>query len=285
MSDQLLSLQEKSEKESYTPGKGKTKPGNMISRNLIILFISLVSLFSCHGKEEIPDSSDLIPRKDLIAILTEIHIADGLLPNRKIQNWILSVDSVSTYYYIIEKHGYKKETFDKTMHYYFVKKPKDLIRIYDGILGKLSEMESLLEKEVMISREHASNLWPGEKNYYFPETSDSDSVGFELSLSGSIIYTLKFTATIFPDDQSVNPKAIAYSVDADSLLTGKITHYQTLGFIKDGQAHTYTIKLKGNINKVIKVKGNLYDSDNCIEGWQKHVSFENIALINPSAEI
>lgn len=285
MSDQLLSLQEKSEKESYTPGKGKTKPGNMISRNLIILFISSVSLFSCHGKEEIPDSSDLIPRKDLIPILTEIHIADGLLPNRKIQNWILSVDSVSLYSYIIEKHGYKKETFDKTMHYYFVKKPKELIRIYDGILGKLSEMESLLEKEVMISREHASNLWPGEKNYYFPETSVSDSVGFELLLSGSITYTLKFTVTIFPDDQSVNPRATVLAIDADSLENGKRKYFETLRFLKDGQPHTYTMKLSGPINRILNVKGNLYNTDNQPEERQKHISFENISLINPLSEI
>ena len=257
----------------------------MISRKLIILILTSVLLFSCTGKEEIPDSSDLIPRKDLIPILTEIHIADGLLPNRKIQNWILSVDSVSTYYYIIEKHGYKKETFDKTMHYYFVKKPKDLIKIYDGILGKLSEMESLLEKEVMISREHTSNVWPGERAYYFPEPSGSDSAVFELMLSGGITYTLKFTVTIFPEDQSVNPRATVFAVDADSLENGKRKYFETLSFLKDGQAHTYTMNLSGPVKRVILVKGNLYDTDNHLEDWQKHIRLENITLINPLAGI
>lgn len=110
------------------------------------MFISSLILFSCTEKNEKPDRSDIIPEKDLMSILTEIHIADGLLPNPKIRFWVLSVDSISVYHYIAEKHGYTKESFDKTMHYYFVRKPKRLIRIYDKILGKLSEMESLLEK-------------------------------------------------------------------------------------------------------------------------------------------
>ena len=171
------------------------------------------------------------------------------------------------------------------MHYYFVRKPKELISIYDGILGKLSEMESLLEKEVMISREHASNVWPGDRTYYFPEPSGNDSVGFEVTLSGSIIYTLKFTVTIFPDDQSVNPRARFYSCDADSVLTGTKKYYESLPFIKDGQPHKYTMRVRGELNKIIKVKGNLYDSDKHTEEWQKHAFFENITLINPSAEI
>jgi hypothetical protein len=257
----------------------------MISRKLIILFIASVFLFSCTGKEDIPDNTDLIPRKDLIPILTEIQIADGLLPNRKIQNWVLTVDSLSTYYYIIEKHGYKKETFDKTMHYYFVKKPKELISIYDGILGKLTEMESLLEKEVMISRDRAANVWPGERSYFFPEPSGRDSVGFELLLPGSITFTLKFTVTIFPEDQAINPRAIVFTIDADSLENGKRKYFETLSFLKDGQPHTYTMKVSGPVNRIMKVKGNLYDTDNHLEDWQKHIMFENITLINPLAEI
>lgn len=257
----------------------------MVSRNLIILLISSVMLFSCSGKEEKPDKSGLIPEKELIPILTEIHIADGILPNRRIQNWVLSVDSISTYHYIIEKYGYTKESFDKTMRYYFIRKPKKLIRIYDRILGKLSEMESLLEKEVLLAREHSSNVWPGERNYYFPDTSGAESVGFQLSLAGSLYYTLKFTITIFPDDHSVNPRASVYIYDADSILTGRGNNFETPDFLKDGRPHTYTIRLPAPSNKAIRVKGTLYDFDNHLEEWQKHTWFENITLTIPTAEI
>lgn len=281
MSDQLLSLPEKTETKSDPAGTDKIKSGYMISRNLIIILISVVMLLSCSGKEEKPDRSGLIPEKQLIPILTEIHIADGLLLNPRIKNWLITVDSISTYHYIIEKHGYTKELFDETMYYYFVRKPKKLIRIYDMILGKLSEMESLLEKEVKLAREHASNIWPGERNYYFPDPSGTESVGFELSLAGRYIYTLTFTVTIFPDDQSVNPRASAFISDADSILTGRRNYFETPAFIKDGQPHTYTIRLSAPLNKTIKLKGTLYEFDNHMDELQKHVMFENITLNIP----
>jgi len=287
MYDQLLSLNEKPYIPINLSGTGIKKSVNMKIRNLImpILFTISVFLVSCSGKEEKPDRSGLIPEKDLVPILTEIHIADGLLPNPKIQKWMISVDSISTYYYIIEKHGYTKESFDNTMRYYFISKPKKLISIYDRILGNLSEMESLLEKEVKLARDHTSDVWPGERNYYFPDTSATQSVGFELSLSGSLFYTLKFTATLFPDDQSVSPRAIAFICDADSILTGTRKHFKTLDFIKDGQPHTYTIRLPSPPNKTIQVKGTLYETDNYLEELQKHVMFEDITLTIFGAEI
>ena len=37
------------------------------------------------------------------------------------------------------------------MKYYFIKNPKKLIKIYDQVLGILSEMESLVEKEAVMA--------------------------------------------------------------------------------------------------------------------------------------
>jgi hypothetical protein len=242
-------------------------------------------MYSCTGKVEKPDSSGIIPERDLIPILMEIHLADGLLPNPKIRNWVLSADSITMYNYIAEKHGYSKETLDKTMHYYFISKPKKLISIYDKILARMSEMESLLEKEVMLAREHSSNFWPGEKNYYIPDSSDIGTLDFQASLAGSRIYILKFTAAIFPDDQSVHPQSRVFSCDADSIMTGIRTFYESPVFIKDGKPHTYSIRIFVNTFEPIQLKGNLYNIDNCLEEWQKHINFENITLSIPTADI
>jgi hypothetical protein len=242
-------------------------------------------MYSCTGKQEKPDWSGLIPEKDLIPILTEIHIADGLLPNPKIQLWVLKVDSSSVYHYIAEKHGYSKEALDKTMHYYFESKPKKLISIYDKILGNLSKMESLLEKEVMLAREHSSNLWHGEKNYYFPDSSGTQLTDFEFTLAGSRSYNLKFTATIFPDDQSVNPGFKAFTCHADSILTGKRTYYEAPAYIKDGSPHTYIVRVFVASGAAFKLKGTLYNIDNYPEEWQKHVTFENVSLSIPGSDI
>ena len=67
--------------------------------------------------------------------MTDIHLADGLLILPKIKTMYSSLDSITAYTQIIEKHGYTKEIMDKTMKYYFIKDPKKLNKIYDQVLG------------------------------------------------------------------------------------------------------------------------------------------------------
>jgi hypothetical protein len=268
----------------YLPYTTRIKPSEMIISRYIILFLLAVMISSCSGKLEKPDSKGLIPEKDLVPILTELRIADGLLPNPKIKEWILSVDSVSTYSYIIQKYGYSKEDFDKTMHYYFIRKPKELIRIHDKVLGILSEMESRLDKEVMIAREHSTNVWPGERNYYSPDVAEIKSLDFMVSIPGGRAYNLKFTATIFPDDQSANPKLSVFSCNSDSTATGVRTYYKIPAYLKDGKPHNYNLLIPIMSNKAITLRGNLYDTDNRPEECQKHFAFENITLSIPSGE-
>ncbi len=40
-------------------------------------------------------------------------------------------------------------TMNNTINYYFVSKPKKLIRIYDQIIGKMSEMEAGIQNEII----------------------------------------------------------------------------------------------------------------------------------------
>jgi len=261
------------------------KSTNMNIRNFTIPIIIFVLIISCTGKEEKPDKTGLIPEKDFTSLIKEIHLSDGLLANPRIQNWVLSVDSVSTYHYLAEKHGYTKEAFDKTIRYYFISKPKKLIKIYDRILGELSEMESLLAKEIILKREQTSDLWPGERDYYFPDSTGTDAVGFEVSLTGSRLYNLKYTATLFPDDLTVNARFSAFSCNADSLTTGVKTWYKTPVYLKDGKPHSYSVRIFVSSTGPVILKGSLYEPDKCPEEWQKHVRFENISLSIPSSDI
>ena len=91
---------------------------------------------------------------------------------------------------------------DKTMKYYFLKRPKRLNKIYDQVLGRLSEMESRVDIEAKIQQERASNLWRGKDFYSIPSTSGNDSAMFDVTLNKRAIYTLSFSVILFPDDQS-----------------------------------------------------------------------------------
>jgi len=244
---------------------------------LILILFSLIA-GSCSSRKNKLDHSNLIPEKELVSILTDFHIADGLFTLPKIQNWFSSLDSLSSYYQIIEKYGYSKETMDKTMKYYFIKKPRELIKIYDQVLGILSKMESLIEKEAVLAEGRNANRWTGKEFYSFPDPSGTDSTCFDITLNRRGIYTLVFSATLFPDDQSVNPRITAYSCHPDSIETGKRDYIETIYYIKDGQPHIYTLIVNLPKNKTLHLRGWLYDFDNHPDEWEKHMIIENISI-------
>lgn len=244
---------------------------------LIVIIFSLIT-GACSSRKKKLDHRNLIPEKELTAILTEVYIANGLLSLPKIHNWFSTLDSLSSYNKIFEKYGYSRENMDRTMNYYYIKKPKELIKIYDQVLGILSEMESLVEKEAIQSELHKENLWKGKDYYYFPDASGYDSSRFDISLNKTGLYTLSFSATFFPDDQSVNPRITVYSSHPDSIETGKRTYLPTIKYIKDGQPHIYSIFIQVPENTLLNLRGWLYDSDNLPDEWGKHARIVDLSL-------
>jgi hypothetical protein len=244
---------------------------------LILILYSLIAC-SCSGRKSKLDRKNLIPEDELVSILTETYITDGLLATSNIRSMFSSFDSLSVYNHIFEEHGYSQEIMDKTIKYYFIKNPRKLIKIYDKVLGILSEMESRVEKEIVLSKEHTLNLWPGQEFYSFPDPSGSDSTKFEITLMKTGTYRLSVTATLSPDDQSVNPRITAFSCHPDSIETGKRDYIKPFYFIKDGRPHTYTIIFNVAVKKTLYIRGCLYDYDNHPDDWAKHMILQNISI-------
>jgi hypothetical protein len=250
----------------------------MIRFSLLILILFSLIAGSCSSRKNRLDHRNLIPEKELVSILTDVYITNGFIAIPKIHSWFSSLDSLSFYYYIIEKYGYSKETMDKTMKYYFIKKPKKLIKIYDQVLGILSERESLVEREVALAEGRIPNLWTDKEFYSFPDPSGTDSVRFDITLNRTGIYTLAFSAILFPDDQSLNPRITVYSCHPDSIETGKRKYIETINYIKDGRPHTYNLILNVPKNTTLHFRGWLYDFDNHPDDWEKHMIIENISI-------
>lgn len=242
----------------------------------MIIFLLLTG--SCTSRKSSLDKKNLIPEKELVPLLTDIYLGTGLLNLPKINFWASNLDSISTYYQIIEKHGFTKDAVDKTMKYYFLKKPKELNKIYDQILGILSEMESRVEKEFLLDQARSMNLWRGKDFYPFPSISGDDSTNFDLTLFNKGYYTVSFTVTLYPDDQSVNPRPSMYSCSQDSLETGNRQYINSIEFIKDGRPHKYSIVVNGSEKSVRHLIGWLYDCENRTNKFEKHSIIENISI-------
>jgi hypothetical protein len=250
----------------------------MIRLTLKILILFLLVTGSCTRRENRASHKNLIPVEDLVPILTDIYIADGLLFVPEIHVWFSSLDSMEVYSNLIETHGYKKEDLDRTIKYYFVEKPKKLVTIYDQVLGELSELEAIIENEGVIEEEVSVNHWTGKEFFSFPDPTGTDSTFFGITLKEPGIYSLSFLATLFPDDQSLNARLTAYTCHPDSIETGRRNYFKTINYIKDGNQHNYYLIIRIQNKKPLHLYGQVYDIDNMIDEWGKHFIIENFSV-------
>ena len=252
----------------------------MLFNRLALISIIVLLFASCTSGIENPSKKGLIPKKEFSRILAEIQITDGLVTLPTITGNMHKVDSSTTYHYIVEKYGYTKEELDKTLRYYFLKEPKKLITIYEETLAKLTEMESLLDKQIKQETDKKANIWPGERNFIYPSSAE-ERPDFEVRILGYTPYVLKFTATLFPDDQSINVKAKMFAVNPDSISSGTKVFFESPEYIKDGMPHTYQMRILVNQRGWPLLKGSLYDIANNPGSRRPHIIFENIELRTP----
>ena len=239
----------------------------------LCLFSFFILASSCTGRKEKAERSDLMPEKDFIAVLTDIHIVDGLMMVPKVRNIYGHTDSISNYIDIIENHGYSIEEMDRTLRYYFIKKPKRLIRIYDEVLANLTELESFYA-QADASKE--TNLWKGDSLYFFP--SSTDSLIFDHEFESFGYFTLNFTLTLHADDPSVNPRFTAYFCHPDSVETGKRDYYPAFIYIKDGRPHNYSFFRKPSSPSYTYLRGIFVDADNQPLSVERHLRIDKIFL-------
>jgi hypothetical protein len=246
----------------------------MLAPAILILLISL----SCH-KINKADLSNVIPEKSFVSVLTDIYLANGMLPLPKIRIMFLNRDSISNYIDIIENHGYSYEDMNKTLEYYFVKKPKKLIGIYDQVLAKLSEMESQYEIKPAEPEAAVRGLWNGKLSYDYPDSSGSDKPEFSFTIYPHSTFTFTFTVTVYPYDQSHNPCFTAWYILADSTDSGKRTYLPSIRYIKDGLPHTYTVIEEIPLKSLTVLKGTLLDYENNPAEAELYMRISDISFV------
>jgi hypothetical protein len=243
---------------------------------LATLTISLV-LVSCNSNG-VSNKNKLIPEKTFTLILSDVYIAGGLLTLPEIHSKFMKKDSIDTYIDIVKSYGYSYEAMNKTLKYYFIKKPKRLIRIYDNVLGKLSEMEALYENLPSETPESEINQWKGDPSYTYPDTAITDKPLLNQTLFPPTTFKLEITMILYPDDPSVNPHLTLWYCNADSAETGKRTYFPTIKYIKDGYAHSYTIKGTIIEKHHVILKGILFDFEDFASDSFKHARISDITF-------
>lgn len=250
-------------------------------KRIFILASALLVIFacSCSTRRSKAEHKDIIPEKELIAILTEAHLADGLLAIPDIRRDYSNLDNLAIYRGIIEKHGYDEEIMEKTMKYYFMKRPKKLIKIYDKVLSQLSEMEARIEQQIPTGpADSRANVWQAQAYYSLPAENATDTAWFEFPVRLHGKYTISFILTLYPDDQTIDPHCGIFTTSADSGQTETRDYFKALPFLKDGLPHLYLITKTVAGKPPFKLKGWFINYENQNPADLRHLKVEDIGL-------
>jgi hypothetical protein len=246
----------------------------------IILFLLL--LYSCADKKEGggPVQAKIIPEKDFVSILSDLYLTDGLLIISQIRDEYPEKDSLDAYIDVIKSYGYTKEAMDVTIEHYLLKKPKRLIKIYDQMLAELTELDTRLSNIPDESPQPYNNEWNGLRFYNFPDPSTTENPEFSYLIKTHAFYSITFTVTIYPFDQSANPRFLVWLCRADSSETGKKYYLPSIKYIKDGLPHNYIVTGINEKNSPVILKGNLYEREDNPEEGERYGRIDNIRLFS-----
>jgi hypothetical protein len=244
----------------------------------IIFFFAIILLVSCYSKTEQISGKDLVRSKDMVSILTEVHLAGGVLILPEVTRRFAFKDSLSSYSDIIEKYGYTKEQLDNTMKYYFVKKPRQLQEIYDKVLSKLSEMETQIDTTFLNPVQPFKNLWQGKLSYSLPDDGVKERVWFDIPLQDTGTYILSTTVFVYADDESIDPGMNVFFWKDDGTTDGVRDYWKQVTFFKDGETHQYSLSKKLTDTTYTRLRGWLLDNKAQSGIWEKHMNVESITL-------
>ena len=88
----------------------------------------------------------LIPEETLVPMLVDFHLTWSIQHNTDIRRVIRDYDSIDTFSYIFEKHGYTKAEFDTTLSWY-LKNTEYYVNMYDEVIMKLTQINDSINPD------------------------------------------------------------------------------------------------------------------------------------------
>jgi hypothetical protein len=105
----------------------------------------LIALGSCYhtAKEPSFNMTMVIPADSMVSLLTDIHLADGVINTIKIKD--KPIEHLSNEYFsvVMDKHKIGRDTFEESLRYYAYH-VEELDKIYEKVIVNLSKIESMV---------------------------------------------------------------------------------------------------------------------------------------------
>jgi hypothetical protein len=174
------------------------------------LIIALVLLFSCKND----GSKKLIPRKELIPLLVDLHVTDAIAVSSTLSDQFGKLDSALLYGTVMDRYGYSKEELFQTLNYY-TSKPEKLMEIYDEVFALLSARSEEAKAEYnKYSSQNTRHIWRPEKNRFEIRGDTIKYPVFDnISIDSLGTYIIDLSIKLNKEDESLDPVLQAYYYD------------------------------------------------------------------------
>ncbi len=254
-------------------------------RRCLVVLLVLAVLSSCgRGKEE---KDRIIPKEDLVSVLEDIYLANGIFSLTSMRKMFPGTDSLSNYRDIVAKYGYTLEDLRKTInHYTHEERIEKLVQVYEEVVKDLSTLqEKSFEEETLgpAGRKHmgVDDLWVGDREYHLPRQGQRNKIPFKVKIPGPGMYTLSLMVKVHRDDGSRKPYIHVWFSDGK----GKKIEWRKQTLRQDGEWHQYILAKKLTDPLYGYLEGFLMDDENRDGHYIKQVDIRDIRLdIKPLAD-
>ena len=237
-------------------------------KNAKLSLFVLLLLVSCRDRH-------IIPQKDFILILTDIHLSKSYFSSEGIHHarW---QDTIPYNHHIASRHGYKWAQFDSTVSWY-CSHPRKYQDVYEAVMVNLNELDKTISEEL----DPPSELWIGEKIFYLPADKKQDSVPANVLLKGVGSYVVSAKIRVYPHDERLNPRIALYLWRSDTTTYGVRDTLWVTPLWKDGFMYEYRMeKTLFPGNEFTHIKGNWlqYDSSERDSAMLKRAEIKDISI-------
>ena len=253
-------------------------------RHFIFILIGFV-FFSCH---RIGLKGDIIPQKEFVSILVDIHIMDAMVTDYSLSSYLHGLDSLTIYSSIMKQHSTTGESFRRTLDWYS-QRPQKLSELYDEVFGKINKKDQDLNEQLkLFTSYNKKDIYNSNNHEYLKGDSAKLPEPIVIRTRGEGIYTLDMQIRMLEADKSQNPRVLAYflkdSLDSNPSDTIGFANFpiQKSNYSRDYQ---FSYKLTDSTYKFLEVIAPAIDNTDSTYRKDFQVSTIRISKIEPENPI
>ncbi len=249
----------------------------------ILFCVALVA--ACNGRKT-------IPKRNLVKILAEMHLADAALEENLAQRNPGRRDSTAVYLPILDEYGYTVEQLYSSIQEH-CKTKGDADKLYDKVNKRLGKLQKQYAKEVKALHER-QNCWSEKTSWQLPNDGDTSRLDFSIPSRGAGTYILSADVALAAGDSVSNPRMsmylYAHRCRIDSIVVDSIRRDTTIctdttfaqveqSLLREEQERSYSLSITVSDTLATHIRGYLLNHDNdSLAHTRRYATVKNIML-------